>query len=275
MMLNKKKLFSAAASIVLLLSAVPFDAFCAETHTVTIVDFNGKVLETLEVPHGKPVDFSNVDISKLYYHIDDYTQIGFNGWSTYPSSVTEDMEIYALFLRMKIECIAIPHKTEYFSDKGAISTDGLKVTITKHKQLPQLDENGDFITKEEIIDISETCVAFPMTTEEAFKNSESTFISILPPGSDRAIVKYKIKKFEGLGDVNEDSIVNSSDASNILEIYADISTGGNPQLDENKLLACDVNRDSIINSSDASLILDYYAKVSTSSEEISWDEFFS
>ena len=69
-MTRAKKIIAAAASLVLALTAQPSKALCAETHTVTIIDFNGKVMTTLTVPHGSPVDFSKIDISSLEYHID-------------------------------------------------------------------------------------------------------------------------------------------------------------------------------------------------------------
>lgn len=271
-MLNMKRIIAAAISLVLTAAALPSTAICAETHTVNIYDFNGNVMDTLTIPHGEPVDFRKIDISSLSYHIDDYTQIGFIGWSTYPVSVTEDMNIYALYMKMSIKCTAIPDKREYYSDKGDIRIEGLKVTITKETQLPQKDENGNFLMEQEILDISDTCTAVPATLDKAFAQGKKAQINILPPGSSRAIVKYNITRFEGLGDVTFDESVDSSDASEILEIYAKSSTGSDPGLSADEVLVCDINRDEAVNSSDSSLILDFYAKSATSDVEISWDD---
>lgn len=273
-MIKFKKIIAAAVSLVLAASASPLSALCAETHTVTIIDFNGKVLTTLTVPHGSPVDFSKIDISSLEYHIDEYTQVGFNGWSIYPSSVTEDLAIHALFIRMNIQCAASPKKNEYYSDKGNINTDGLSVIITKYTQLPQRDENGAFITRKEVIDITETCSVSPATVEEAFGSGNEAQVKIIPPGSNRAILKYDITKFKGLGDTNSDEAVNSSDASAILELYADISTGSKVELTDDKMLVYDINRNTTVDAADASTILDFYASSRTSHDEITWDDFF-
>lgn len=270
-----KKIIAAAASLVLAFTAQPFSAFCEETHTVTIIDFNGKVMTTLTVPHGSPVDFSKIDISSLEYHIDEYTQVGFNGWSMYPAKVTEDLAIYALFIRMNIECKESPKKTEYYSDKGNINTDGLNVSITKYTQLPQKDENGAFITRKDVIDISETCTASPATVEEAFAKGNNAEVKIIPPGSNKPILKYNITKFKGLGDCNSDETVDSSDASSVLSLYAKTSTGEIDEIDAKTSLIYDMNRDEAVDSSDASLILAYYAAASTSENELSLDEFLS
>lgn len=268
-----KRLIAAAASLVLLSGTVPTNAVCAENHTVTVIDFNGKVMATLSVPHGESVDLSGIDVSPLEYHLNDYTQVGFNGWSKYPDKITEDIAVYALFVRMTIECSAIPAKTEYYSKKGNIRTDGLNVTITKYTQLPDKDENGAFITDTEVINIADTCSSVPASLEEAFAKGDKASVQIIPPGGNRAIATYDISYFEGLGDVVEDESVDAADASKVLSVYAQISTGSAIDLKASRIPHCDVNRDETVDSADASMILAYYAAVSTSDREITWDDF--
>ena len=269
----KNRLITAAASLALMAGAVPTNAVCAENHTVTVIDFNGKVMATLSVPHGKSVDLSGIDTTSLNYHLNDYTQVGFNGWSKYPEKITEDTAIYALFLRMTIECPSIPVKTEYYSRTGNIKTDGLNVTIRKYTQLPEKDENGAFITETEIVNITDTCSIVPSTIEEALNNTDNGLVKIIPPGGNRAIATYDISYFEGLGDVVEDESVDASDASKVLSVYAQISTGSEIDLNASKIPNCDVNRDETIDSADASMILAFYAAASTSDKEITWDDF--
>ena len=67
------------------------------------------------------------------------------------------------------------------------------------------------------------------------------------------------------GDVNKDGVVDSSDASIVLDMYAKSSTGS-AYLDEEKLKAADVNGDGAVDSSDASRILELYAINSTGGE---------
>lgn len=75
-----------------------------------------------------------------------------------------------------------------------------------------------------------------------------------------------------LGDVNLDGAIDANDASKILEIYAQYSSGATPTDSAEQLLAADVDKDGIITSSDASLILSYYASVSTG-EDLTFVDF--
>jgi len=75
-----------------------------------------------------------------------------------------------------------------------------------------------------------------------------------------------------IGDINSDGVVDSSDASEILMIYAQVSTGGGDVPEETKAIA-DINGDGLVDSSDASLILEYYAYVSTGGGD-SAEEYF-
>jgi len=77
----------------------------------------------------------------------------------------------------------------------------------------------------------------------------------------------------GIGDINSDGVVDSSDASEILMIYAQVSTGGGDVPEETKAVA-DINGDGLVDSSDASLILEYYAYVSTGGSD-SAEEYFA
>lgn len=68
------------------------------------------------------------------------------------------------------------------------------------------------------------------------------------------------------GDVNGDGVVNASDASEVLSIYAQMSSGVKVELSSEEFECADVNGDDVINSSDASGILNYYAMLSTGRE---------
>jgi len=65
------------------------------------------------------------------------------------------------------------------------------------------------------------------------------------------------------GDVTGDGLVDSADASMILDDYAKASTSGQHLLSADKLKLSDVNGDGLTDSSDASAILDYYSYIST------------
>lgn len=79
---------------------------------------------------------------------------------------------------------------------------------------------------------------------------------------NESIEPQKAENVQLFGDINNDGMINSIDASDILAYYAMLSTSGERayELDFN---IADVNYDGYINSVDASIILSYYAFIST------------
>jgi hypothetical protein len=65
------------------------------------------------------------------------------------------------------------------------------------------------------------------------------------------------------GDVNGDGMVDSNDATALLEEYARTSTGGEPTFTEKQKKAADVDGNGMCDSADASGVLAYYAYIST------------
>ncbi len=65
------------------------------------------------------------------------------------------------------------------------------------------------------------------------------------------------------GDVNNDSTIDSIDASSVLAHYAAISTDDTSSFSDEQIKAADVNKDQKCDSIDASLILAYYGYTST------------
>lgn len=272
-----KMKFITAALAAIILSAVPVNSYAENTaasHTVTVYDFNGEVMDTLSVPHGESVDLSGIDTASLSQHDGNFTEIRFGQWSDYPESITEDTKIYALYVKMTISCEEIPDKTEYYSKTGNIDTSGMKVIITKNTQLPEKDKNGNFTVDEEIVDITQACVPSPFTVDAAFSKDTNAKVSITPPKGNQPIVAYNISCFPELGDTDYDNMVSSADASNILIYYAKISTGNFPEITEDYIMRADIDRDGKIDSSDASCALQYYAASSTTLTEINWDIFW-
>lgn len=83
------------------------------------------------------------------------------------------------------------------------------------------------------------------------------------PVSDYAYDAEKKQIGYVLGDVNSDGVVDSADASEILNGYAMISIYNYSGMTAAQELAADVDRSKSIDSSDASAVLDYYGYVST------------
>jgi len=70
-------------------------------------------------------------------------------------------------------------------------------------------------------------------------------------------------KYVAKGDFNLDGVVDSDDASYVLEYYAKSSVGTRPEITLEKFKAGDYNEDNVIDSDDASYILAYYAEQAT------------
>ncbi len=77
----------------------------------------------------------------------------------------------------------------------------------------------------------------------------------------------------GMGDLNEDNIVNASDAAQILIASAAAGAGGDYGLTEAQIAAADINKDGEVNASDAALILIYAAYVGSAESPVSLEEF--
>lgn len=77
-----------------------------------------------------------------------------------------------------------------------------------------------------------------------------------------------------MGDINNDKLVDSVDASVLMKEYAYISSGkASTFTDQRQKLAADVNNDGMADSVDASLILAYYAYNSGTDKKIDFSDF--
>ena len=77
-----------------------------------------------------------------------------------------------------------------------------------------------------------------------------------------------------LGDVNNDTMIDSVDASMVLAEYAAVSSGNGSRFRNNQQpIAADVNGNGIIDAVDASSILAYYAYVSGNGEYVPFEDF--
>ncbi len=83
------------------------------------------------------------------------------------------------------------------------------------------------------------------------------------PIADYAFDVNNRQKGYTLGDVNNDGVVDSADASEILSAYANLSIYGVSYISAAQELAADLNNDDTIDSTDASVIMEYYSYVST------------
>ena len=104
---------------------------------------------------------------------------------------------------------------------------------------------------------STTSTTIPTTT------STSTSSTTIPTTTSTSI--SSTTSTTAWGDIDNNGVVNSVDASLALTEYASTSTGRASSLSALQKLIADVNNDTIINSIDASLIITFYAKSSSNS----------
>lgn len=259
-------------------STAPSDSTTEPTtlkkYNITFLDFDNKPLTVLEVEEGDPIDYSEVDITKLHKHINEYTEQDFCAWDIKPDFADQDYTIHALSKTASITFSKYPEKHRYFSANGNVSLNGLEASIKMTVQTPQKDKDGKFINEENIVDISSSCIAKPNTLEEAFANGDKATITVYPVGDQKPLCKFDIICHRNLGDINEDGNIDSTDASLVLTTYAEMAASKEFKVSDKVLKLSDVNLDGKLDARDASHILKYYAVSSTISETIDWEYFF-
>lgn len=243
-------------------------------YTVTFLDFDGNILDVLEVEEGDPINYSAIDTSSLHKHIDVYTEQDFSSWNIKPDFAFDDYVIQALSKTATISLDDYPTKRYYFSTKGNVSLAGLKVSIKLLVQTPEKDNNGEYIIEESQVDVSESCIASPTPLAEAFAESDKARITVYPRGDSKELYSFDIICFRDLGDVNEDGTIDSNDASLVLEAYANMAASKDYKLTDKFKKLADVNMDGFVDTKDSTYILKYYAAASVSPTPIDWEYFF-
>ena len=138
-------------------------------------------------------------------------------------------------------------------------------------QTPQKNKDGTYITEEQTIDISSSCVAKPAALSAAFAQNDKATISVYPIGAKKSLFSFDIICYRNLGDINEDGTIDSVDASMVLTIYANLAASKSYKATEQMKKLSDVNMDNKIDALDASYILKYYAITSTAKNVMDWE----
>lgn len=273
-----KSLISVITSAALLSVAMPVCTVAVpESYTVNFLDLDGKPYFTINVPSGRQIDkqvIGQIDTSKLRRQVDVFTQEWFSEWYGIPDIVTGNIDIKPLTTTGTISLEQVPEKTTYYSLSSDISKEGLLVNITLVTQTG-IDENGNYTTKKEIVDISSTCSTEPETAAEAFASGEKASVNIFPINSDHPIGTYDISFVAGIADVNEDGCINGTDATIVLNEYTRLSSDPSSYTVKKSVMQYgDMNFDGILTGSDATLLLEYYTILSSISN-YNLDMFYS
>ena len=185
------------------------------------------------------------------------------------------------------ELVTTPVKKTYRQDEhfNGFDLSGMQFRVAKHYQdgtgdeeaLVSYDQYGADINFDVDYKVSGFDINTPgkqtVSVTVRVSDRKGSFIDF---SRDTATFTYEVEVVKGEvtppaeefrpGDVNDDGMVDSTDATALLEEYARTSTGGDPTFTEKQKKAADVNGDGMCDSSDASGILSYYAYVSTTSD---------
>ena len=268
-----KKIIATAVSVAMMSAVCSSYAMAADTekHTVTFLDFDGNVMNTISVMPDEKINYSAVDTSSLSTHIDTYTERIFSSWDITPETTEEDITIRALYKSARISLDSYPQKKVYFNRNGRVNTKGLKVSVTIDTQTNEKDKDGKYIITTRIVDISASCQAEPSAISDILGDSSTGTVNIKPAGQDKVICSYQISCCDYFGDVNGNGSVDSVDASAVLSAYATTSVTKNYVLTDEFKERADVNTDNIVDAKDASRILQYYAMTSVKNT-FDWDD---
>lgn len=144
------------------------------------------------------------------------------------------------------------------SDSYPLTTFDVKVS----KDIPEGDQKIYFLTASEDYDTQQIT--------EVYLNTDNGDRKLIPETNNLNVfvVDYE------LGDVDNDGSITSSDATEALIAYSELSVGNENPLTRSQQFAADINGDGQVNSSDATDILSYYSYLSTiSGNPVSIEEY--
>ncbi|MBQ8961512.1 MAG: hypothetical protein IJ071_09940 [Ruminococcus sp.] len=137
------------------------------------------------------------------------------------------------------------------------------VVIPFGAQTKSTDETPAVTTTVPVTTTSTTTTTTTTTTTATTTVTTTVATTTAPPETIPAPDPQYIGVEIPLGDVDNDGLIDSGDASLILLAYAQFSTHGVSQLSEEQKTAADLDGDGLIDATDASTVLVYYAYVST------------
>lgn len=157
-----------------------------------------------------------------------------------------------------LKTISLPNSfTEFdFWEFGALSDVQDKVFLSPYVNMPTDEESFDGISQEQLDSFRSkyTCTFY------GYKNTDLQVLTDIG------------LKFHAMGDLDSDTNVDVSDATDILKLYAESAAGIKHDSDTDiDTDAADINRDGKINIEDAKATLKYYA-YNAAGLEIDWTE---
>lgn len=120
-----------------------------------------------------------------------------------------------------------------------------------------------------------------LTDDEDYKGQHITSVSLLDDEGNSVTVTPEVKEQKIVvsdrmfGDVNNDGLVDTVDATAILMEYARISAQKDSEFETGQTISADINDDGLVDTVDAAGILGYYAYISAQNENIELAEYLT
>ncbi len=190
----------------------------------------------------------------------------FNAKSEYieiPETVSY-IDDYAFMGCISLKSIEIPDRTEYLG-KGCFFSCTYLESVKLPNNITAILNDTFFACpnlKELIIPESVTSIGNDILSPSEDTGYNPLIYGFYGSPAENYAYENNIS-YRMIGDVNNDSHLNSSDASEVLSEYALVSSGADSSFDNYQTVCADINGDGVIDSSDASTILAKYAEISS------------
>ncbi|MDE5619998.1 MAG: hypothetical protein K2O29_03285 [Ruminococcus sp.] len=120
-----------------------------------------------------------------------------------------------------------------------------------------------------------------LTESEDYADQRITQVSLLDDEGNSVTVTPEVKEQKivvsdrMLGDVNNDGLIDTVDATAIMMEYARLSAEKDPVFETGQSVSADVNDDNLVDTVDAAAILSYYAYLSADKEYMEFVEYLA
>ncbi|MCR4646472.1 MAG: leucine-rich repeat protein [Oscillospiraceae bacterium] len=160
------------------------------------------------------------------------------------------------------------YMNSYYSLKEGMMTPALAIHHLDEKDPAKAYEIADATAEEDTVSAFVTASVSDVQSKlYAYYSSaapEKTYLSQLTDGSEQPA--FDPTTIEGLGMINEDEVVNASDAALMLIEAATIGAGKDATFTAEQTTRADVNGDKLVNASDAAFTLQYAAHIGAGGE---------
>lgn len=120
-----------------------------------------------------------------------------------------------------------------------------------------------------------------LTESEDYDGQRTTTVALIDENGNTMTVTPEVKEQKivasdrDLGDVNNDGLIDTVDATAVLMEYARLSSDKDSEFETGQTVSADINDDGLVDTVDAAGILGYYAYISAQNEYIEFPEYLA